>query len=136
MDKDKLDQLLKDADKAREYAYAPYSKFRVGCAILLKDGSVVTGANIENAAYGVALCAERAAMARVVSSGRQKDIRALAVMTSAASPASPCGVCRQFLSEFMPLDMPIVFGNDRGESVVSDLAELLPFAFDRAMLEL
>lgn len=134
MDKNKLNQLLEHADKARENAYAPYSKFRVGCAILLKDGSIIKGINIENAAYGVVLCAERAAMATVVSYGKQDSIEALAVVTSATPPGSPCGMCRQFLSEFLPNEVPIIFGNDQNQSVVTNMAELLPFAFNKAAL--
>lgn len=135
MDKKSLDHLLQRADKVRENAYAPYSNFKVGSAILLKDGSVITGVNIENAAYGVVLCAERAAMARVVTEGQQNNVVALAVVTSATPPGSPCGMCRQFLSEFLLDNVPIVFGNDRGESVVTDMAELLPFAFNKAALK-
>lgn len=133
MEKNTLDQLLKVADKTREFAYAPYSKFRVGCAILLEDGTTVTGVNIENAAYGVVLCAERAAMATIISSGRQKAIKAVAVVTDAVPPGSPCGMCRQFLSEFLPEDLPIVFGNGK-DSVLSSIRELLPYAFSKAAL--
>jgi cytidine deaminase len=133
MDKKITDQLLKAADEAREHCYAPYSKFRVGCAVLLEDGSIVTGVNIENAAYGVALCAERSAMATVISNGKRNIIKALAVVTNASPPGSPCGMCRQFLSEFVPKDLPIVLGNGH-EVVFSSMGELLPFAFDKAAL--
>lgn len=129
-----LKQLLQQADKARKNAYAPYSRFTVGCSILLDDGTVISGVNIENAAYGVVLCAERSAMATIVSQGRQKSIVAVAVVTDASPPGSPCGMCRQFLSEFLADDIPIVFGNSQGESVTTNIAELLPFAFTKAAL--
>ncbi|HXW60448.1 MAG TPA: cytidine deaminase [Myxococcota bacterium] len=132
MDKKITDQLLKAADEAREHCYAPYSNYRVGCAVLLEDGSIVTGVNIENAAYGVVLCAERSAMASVISNGRGKTVKALAVVTNASPPGSPCGMCRQFLSEFVSKDFPIVLGNGQ-EVVFSTMGELLPFAFDMAV---
>ena len=101
MDRTMLNNLLTTAYEARANSYAPYSKFAVGCAILLKDNTVIRGVNIENAAYGVALCAERSAMAAVITSGQQDNIKAIAVATDASPPGSPCGMCRHFLSEFL-----------------------------------
>lgn len=134
MDEKSLVSLLKKASSIRKNAYAPYSKFMVGCAILLEDGRVVEGVNIENAAYSVALCAERSAMAPIVTSGSQAMIKAVAVVTSASPPGSPCGMCRQFLGEFLSPDTPIIFGNDAGEWVISDMSKLLPFAFNKGAL--
>jgi cytidine deaminase len=101
MDKTTLNNLLQTAYETRANSYSPYSKFPVGCAILLKDNSIIKGVNIENAAYGVVLCAERSAMASVISLGQQANIKAIAVATDASPPGSPCGMCRQFLSEFL-----------------------------------
>jgi cytidine deaminase len=135
MDKNEFKELLQIANIIRKNAYAPYSKFKVGCAILLEDGSVVSGVNIENAAYGVALCAERSAMAPIVTAGNQNKIKALAVVTDSVPPGSPCGMCRQFLSEFLPLDTPIILGNGSLESIETSLEELLPLAFNRLALQ-
>ncbi len=126
--------LVLQADKARANCYAPYSQFRVGCAILLADGSIVTGVNIENSSYPVSLCAERSAMASVISAGRQAHIKALAVVTKSSPPGSPCGMCRQFLSEFLAAETPIILANENGEKRVTTMAELLPFAFNKADL--
>ncbi len=134
MDRTTLNNLLTAAFEARANSYSPYSNFAVGCAILLKDTTVIKGVNIENAAYGVVLCAERAAMATVVSAGQQSNIKAIAVATDASPPGSPCGMCRQFLSEFLSPTTPIIFGN-KNESQVTNIAELLPFAFSKSALE-
>jgi len=135
MDRTTLNNLLTAAYEARANSYSPYSKFAVGCAILLKDNTVIRGVNIENAAYGVVLCAERSAMAAVVSQGLQADIKAIAVATDASPPGSPCGMCRQFLSEFLSPTTPIIFGN-KNESHVTNITELLPFAFSKNALNL
>lgn len=127
--------LLKRAGDIVAHAYAPYSQFRVGCAVLLDDGEVVLGVNIENASYPVTLCAERAALASVITHGWQHKIKALAVVTSASPPGSPCGMCRQFLGEFLSPDTPIILGNTVGESVVMNMNMLLPYAFNKAALE-
>jgi len=135
MDTNLLKSLLVTAYEARKYSYSPYSNFRVGCAVLLKDGRIITGVNIENAAYGVVLCAERAALATVISQGQQNNIQALAVATDASPPGSPCGMCRQFLSEFFTPDIPIIFGNAQGQSEITSIDKLLPFAFNKKSLE-
>ena len=135
MDQNKLDNLLTAAYEARANSYSPYSKFAVGCAILLKDNTVIKGVNIENAAYGVVLCAERSAMAAVISQGQQGNIAAIAVATDASPLGSPCGMCRQFLSEFLLPHTPIVFGNGKNESQLTNITELLPFAFNKSALE-
>ena len=97
MDPDTEQRLIEKAIAAREAAYAPYSDFKVGAALLLSDGSIVTGCNVENASYGLAICAERNAICHAVAEGHQ-EFSAIAV---AASPlASPCGACRQFIVEF------------------------------------
>jgi cytidine deaminase len=116
-------QLLSAAHQAAEHAYAPYSGFRVGAALLLETGEIVTAANVENTSYGLSICAERAAVVRAVAQcGPQ--IRILA----AAVTSSPCGACRQVLSEFMSPDGLILFLFE-GTSQSQTLAELLPFGF-------
>ena len=124
--------LLAFARQAQEKAYAPYSGFAVGAAIYT-DGEVVQGVNVENAAYGTSLCAERAAAAAAVLKGL-RSFEAIAVVGDSEDPTVPCGNCLQFLSEFNP-DMRIIMGA-RGDAVrVSTLTELLPEAFARGYLD-
>ncbi|MEM4374408.1 MAG: cytidine deaminase, partial [Nitrososphaerota archaeon] len=94
-------QLLMQARKAMRYSYAPYSRFRVGAALLTEEGEVVTGCNVENPSYGLSNCAERTAVFKAVSEGRRR-FRAIAVVSSRANPVYPCGACRQVLREFNP----------------------------------
>ena len=124
-----LDQLVQEAKAVRERAYAPYSKYHVGAAILTKRGSVFVGCNVENATFGATICAERGAIMQMVAHGETDPI-ACAVVTR--DGGSPCGICRQVLSEFAR-DMPIVLvdlasGDDESGKVVQ-LADLLPLAF-------
>ncbi|KAK0842768.1 hypothetical protein LTR03_009108 [Friedmanniomyces endolithicus] len=113
-----------------EQMKGPYSHFRVGCSILLANGSFVQGANVENIAYPVTTCAERVAMATAVVQGAKKgDIRAVAVATDISPPASPCGMCRQFLREFCELNMPIFMFDKDAKSTVMTLGQLLPMSF-------
>ena len=115
-------ELLAEARRAAAAAYVPYSGFRVGAAVLLRDGRVVTGANVENASYGLTLCAERAALGRAVGEGaRPGDVEAMAVT------ASPCGACRQWLHEFRV--GRVLFEHD-GVVLVRTVDELLPDSFD------
>ena len=124
--------LLAFARQAQEKAYAPYSGFAVGAAIYT-DGEVVQGVNVENAAYGTSLCAERAAAAAAVLKGL-RSFEAIAVVGDSEDPTVPCGNCLQFLSEFNP-DMRIIMGA-RGDAVrVSTLTELLPETFARGYLD-
>ncbi|MBQ9083925.1 MAG: cytidine deaminase [Clostridia bacterium] len=127
------EQLLNCAIQARERAYAPYSRYRVGAALLGADGTVYTGCNIENAAYPATVCAERTALFKAVSEGC-RQFSALAVVGGAEEPDScayPCGVCRQVLSEFCPPEMP-VYLLDGGHIVKLTLGELLPHSFSAA----
>ncbi|AWU78532.1 uncharacterized protein C5L36_0E05860 [Pichia kudriavzevii] len=123
--------------KAQEIAYCPYSKFRVGCAILAESGKLYTGCNVENAAYTAGICAERTAMSKAVSEG-DRVFKAIAIVTDSPTCSSPCGVCRQFIREFSganqigkkKLQLPIImFNNDTSKSTIKTLDELLPNSF-------
>lgn len=125
-----VEELLTHALAARERAYAPYSRFLVGAAILCDDGSVFTGCNVENASYGLSNCAERSAVFEMVNSGRRK-IAALAVVADAPRAISPCGACRQVLSEFAAADVPVLLANLSGDRKMCVMSDLLPYAFYR-----
>lgn len=119
--------LFQQAEAAKANAYVPYSNFRVGAAIELADGSIVTGCNVENAAYSVTLCAERTAVVRAIAEGRDlSTVRAIAVAVDGAE-GPPCGSCRQVMVEFFP-DADIAFTTG-GELVTTTVRELLPAAF-------
>jgi homotetrameric cytidine deaminase len=125
-----LDDLLKDARDAAERSYSPYSGFKVGAALRLANGLVVTGTNVENVSFGLTICAERAALVRAVSEyGPGIRIQAIAVanLNRAASP--PCGACRQMLAEFTEPTAPVVFPAASGTTTLR-FDELLPFGFD------
>lgn len=127
---DKRD-LVDLALKARELSYSPYSRFAVGAALLCKDGSIYLGANIENASYPLSMCAERNALYYAYMEGKSKeDFIALAVVGDTETPISPCGACRQVLSELFPSDAPIYMANLLGDIQETSIYELLPFAFD------
>lgn len=117
---------------AREHAWAPYSRFHVGAALLCADGTVYTGCNVENASYGLTVCAERTAMLKAVSEGHREFV-AIAIATDMAEPASPCGMCRQALAEFAE-DLRIVLVNRAGLRREMTLASLLPGAFKPSAL--
>lgn len=118
--------LMAAAEGYRERAYAPYSKFQVGAALLMEDGSVVGGCNVENASYGLSLCAERTAMVSAIAGGRRAPL-AIAVAGPAGVFCSPCGACRQFLSEFNE-ELEVVLMK-QGELVSFSLGELLAHRF-------
>ncbi|OUO56521.1 cytidine deaminase [Candidatus Avelusimicrobium gallicola] len=128
--------LLDAAQAARENSYSPYSKFKVGAAVLTEDGRIFTGTNIENASYGLTVCAERNAMFAAVGAG-QRRMRALALITQKLPGMafnSPCGACRQVMSEFMPPNTPIliaVLDNNKRTVYRKQLRELMPFPFDK-----
>jgi cytidine deaminase len=126
-----MEELIRAALAAREGAYAPYSRFAVGAAVRGESGRIYSGSNIENASYGLTMCAERVAIFKAVSEG-EKRFAALAVAADTASPASPCGACRQVMAEFGINE--VVMCNTKGERRTMTLAELLPYAFDKADL--
>jgi cytidine deaminase len=125
--------LLRAAEQARENAYAPYSHYQVGAALLTAGGRIYTGCNIENASYGATICAERVAAVKAVSAG-EKDILALAVIADSAQPGTPCGICRQFLLEFAP-QLLLIMGNLQGQETVGRLDQYLPNAFSQEYLK-
>jgi cytidine deaminase len=125
-----LESLLRDARNAAQMSYSPYSGFRVGAALLLSNGSIVTGTNVENVSFGLTICAERSALVRAVSQfGPAIRIQAVAVanLNQAASP--PCGACRQMLAEFAAPDAPVVFPAASGTTTMR-FDEVLPLGFD------
>jgi cytidine deaminase len=123
--------LLEAARKAADTAYAPYSQFRVGAALLFADGAVVTAANVENASYGLSLCAETTAVARAMADGRRGGLVAVAVSGPDAEEISPCGRCRQVLNELAALDGsdPLVLGEGKKGVREWRLSALLPDGF-------
>jgi cytidine deaminase len=123
-----IHQLIEEAIKAREYAYVPYSKFKVGAALLTKEGKVYRGCNIENAAYSMCNCAERTALFKAYSEG-DTEYTALAVVADSPRPVPPCGACRQVISELCPPEMKVVLTNLKGDITELTVKELLPGAF-------
>jgi cytidine deaminase len=119
--------LIAAARNAQSNAYAPFSKFRVGAALLTDNEKIFTGANVENSSYGLTNCAERSAVFNAVSAGERK-FRRIAVFSSCSPPASPCGACRQVLYEFAP-SLEIICANDKGEVNKFKLSDLLPEGF-------
>ncbi|GAB2532747.1 cytidine deaminase [Rhodanobacter koreensis] len=125
-----FDDLLALARSAREQAYAPYSHFQVGAALLTRDGRRFGGCNVENAAYGLCNCAERTALFGAVAAGcRPGEFAALAVIADTDGPVSPCGACRQVMAELCGDAMPVLLGNLRGDVQETTVGALLPGSF-------
>lgn len=120
--------LIEEATKARDKAYVPYSKFQVGAALLTEDGKVYHGCNIENAAYSMCNCAERTAIFSAFAQGDRK-FKGLAVIADTDRPVSPCGACRQVISELCPKDMRVTLTNLKGDTLELTVEDLLPGAF-------
>lgn len=121
---------IDEALLARSRAYTPYSNFKVGAAILLKNGTYIHGANIENASFGLTNCAERSALYSLYSQGYQKeDIVSITIIANDHGPVSPCGACRQVMHELMPKNAKIILANTRGETMETTPDGLLPYAF-------
>jgi cytidine deaminase len=126
IDSEQMDMLFKEASKIAESAYAPYSKFRVGAALLCEDGTVVRGVNVENRSYSLTVCAERNAIFAAVTMGKHV-FKALAVSTpDSLEPVGPCGACRQVICEFMLPDAPVRFAGSGIKQVNTTVGELLP----------
>jgi cytidine deaminase len=121
--------LLEKARESMSKAYAPYSNFKVGAAVLTKNKNIYTGCNIENASYGATNCAERTAVFKAVSEG-ETEIIAIAVVSSSNSYTYPCGICRQVLSEFMK-EGEFIFENSDGEMKIISLKDIFPYSFTK-----
>ncbi len=124
--------LLDAARRARENAFAPFSKFKVGAAVRAKSGKIYSGCNVENASYGLTICAERVAIFKALSEG-ERDFDAVAVITGADKLTPPCGACRQIIWEFCG-DAEVILGNLNGKTEVYRMASLLPHPFDSSNL--
>ncbi len=120
-------RLIKLAQEAAQKAYAPYSGFNVGAALLCKSGNVYTGCNVENSSYGASNCAERTAVFKAVSEG-ERDFVKIAIVSEKGGLTFPCGICRQVLSEFMPNGTIVLYSDEQGIKEFT-LNELLPYAF-------
>jgi cytidine deaminase len=128
-----LEELIEVGTKAREKAFAPYSKFRVGSAVRTKSGKIFSGCNVESASYGLTVCAERVAIWKAVSEG-ETDLTEIVVVANTKVLTPPCGVCRQIIWEFCG-DVPITLANLDGDVETVSAKELLPRAFDTKFLE-
>lgn len=133
MEKSLRERLITAAAEVRERAYAPYSHYKVGAALLGKSGKIYTGCNVENVSFGATICAERSAVVKAVSDG-ETSFEALAVIADGDHPASPCGICRQFLAEFGG-DLLLILSNLHGDRIETTLREWLPSAFDSRYLD-
>jgi cytidine deaminase len=124
------EQLMESAQKIKKAAYVPYSKFPVGVAILLKDGNVINGVNVENVSLGATNCAERTAIFTAITNGYHKgDFQAIAVAGDTVDFLPPCSICRQVLAEFCLPEMPVYLTNEKNDILELTLKELLPYAF-------
>ena len=121
-----MEELAEAALKAREYAYVPYSKFKVGAAVRSGSGQIYTGCNIENASYGLTNCAERTAIFKAISAG-ENELVAMAIVADTPGPVSPCGACRQVMAEFGIRQITLL--NVKGDQRTVTLDELLPYSF-------
>lgn len=126
---DELKKLCKAADLALNNAYSPYSKIKIGAAVLGESGRIYTGANIENASFGATICAERTAIVKAISEG-EKTLKAIAITGDIDDLAYPCGICRQVMSEFMKKNAPVLVGGRNREYQEFTLMDLLPYSFD------
>jgi cytidine deaminase len=124
----KNDELVRLAHEAKQKAYAPYSNFRVGAALITESGKLFMGSNIENASFGATNCAERTAVFKAVSEG-EHSIKSIAIASESEDYIYPCGICRQVLSEFGQKDTKIICSNKKGDYTVFTLDEMLPNAF-------
>lgn len=129
MEEKKILEYVEKAIEARENAYAPYSKFKVGAVVVDENGNETKGANIENASYGLSNCAERSAIFSAMSKGARK-IKVIAVVADTSKPVSPCGACRQVIKEFSDENTIIILGNLKKEYKIMNIEEILPYGFE------
>ena len=123
-------QLIKIARKAKNFAHAPYSQFRVGAALLTSSGKIITGCNIENSSYGLTICAERLALFKAFSEGITKGFKAIAIISDSDKITPPCGACRQVMID-LASNIDVILSNNRGSSKIYKLNDLLPYAFTK-----
>ena len=129
--KEMIQKMVDEALEARLNAYVPYSKFKVGAAVLTKDGKIHRGCNVENASYGLCNCAERTALFKVYSEGYTKnDIIMMSVAGDTKNPISPCGACRQVMNELLNKNTTIVLTNAKKDVYETTVKDLLPYSFD------
>mmetsp|Transcript_9204 Transcript_9204/g.11494 ORF Transcript_9204/g.11494 Transcript_9204/m.11494 type:complete len:148 (+) Transcript_9204:51-494(+) len=128
LSEDEFNSLREMCLEARNSAYCPYSKFRVGCVLETNTGKRYTGANVENASYGAGICAERATITKAVTEGH-KELRLVAISGDSEEPISPCGICRQFIREFGPNVPVFMFNKDGSKFIKVFLQDLLPLSF-------
>ncbi len=127
-----IKKAIEEAIKARELAYAPYSKFKVGAAILFKNDEVIHGCNVENISYGLSNCAERTALFSMIASNKNKnDVKCMAIVGQNSDPISPCGACRQVLVELLNPDTLVILANLKGEYVTYKVSDFLPYSFNK-----
>ncbi len=130
--KDQITQLYEEAVKVRKNSYSPYSKFKVGAALLLDDNKIITGTNVENSSYGLTMCAERNALFTAIAQGYKKEnILAILVVANTDGPCSPCGACRQVISELMDKDADVILTNRKNDIKEFKVKDLLPFTFTK-----
>ena len=132
MEQTMIDKLIETAIEQLKFSYTPYSNFKVGAALLAKNGQTYTGCNIENAVYPVGTCAERTAMGKAISEGHRDFVR-IVIAGRSEDYCYPCGMCRQFMKEFAP-EMQVICLNGKGEAKELTLRELLPYGFDSTFL--
>ena len=128
--KGEYSKLIEEAINAREFAYVPYSNFKVGAAVLMEDGSIYSGCNIENASFGATNCAERTAVFKAISEGK-KEIKALAEIGDIETYTMPCGICRQVISEFISEDIDVILIKNKNDFVIKKFSEIFPLSFSK-----
>lgn len=124
----KHDELIKLAIEAKKFAHAPYSKFKVGAAILTEDGEIFTGCNIENSSYSLTVCAERVAIFKAYSTGKKK-FKSIAIVSDSKNYISPCGACRQVLMDLAGGELEVILTNSAGKKKIVKLSDLMPLPF-------
>ena len=129
MEKAMIEKLIDTAIKQLDFSYTPYSGFKVGAALLTKKGEIYTGCNIENSSFGATICAERTAAVKAVSEGHRRFTK-IAIVSKAGGYTYPCGICRQFLSEFSDENMEFIFEGKDGTILTKSIKDILPYAFN------
>ena len=123
--------LVDKAIEARKNSYSPYSKFKVGASILLKNGQYLNGCNVENISYGLTNCAERTVLFKMISEGYNKeDVVAMAIVADTKNPVSPCGACRQVMAELLNSNTVVILSNLNKDMKITSVSELLPYVFE------